>query len=179
MKLVDGLVVDATLTQLTLHIVQANLVELVDSNGDVNHLVGVADRLCDAEQYFAVVHLERHRDAELRKYAGYDVDQLHLAEQRLRADNIDITLVELAVATLLGAVSTPYGLNLVALERKDYLVLVLHDIARKGNGEVVTKTLLRNLRCLTKFILRELCAVVTRVEYLEEELVALVAVLAE
>ena len=65
---------------------------------------------------FAVVDLDGDTNAE----AGEDfVDNLHefdLIEERIGADNVGIALVELAITAFLRTVSTPYGLDLVALE---------------------------------------------------------------
>ena len=94
--------------------------------------------LGNAVEYLAVVQLQHHIDSEFAKYTLHNRNQLHLVHQRARADNIDIALVELTIATLLWAVSTPYRLNLITLEWECNLVLVLHDIASKRNGQVIS-----------------------------------------
>ena len=50
--------------------------------------------------------------------------------------NIDIRLRELAEATILGALTAPDLLDLVALERKVQLVGVLNDVARERHRQV-------------------------------------------
>ena len=127
----------------------------------------------------AVVHLQCHADAERLEYTLHDLHKLHLTQERLRADDIDIALVELAIATLLRTVGTPYGLHLVTLEGECNLVLVLHNVAGKRHREVVAQTLLRDLRGLTHLLIREVSSVVARIQDLEEQFVALVAILTQ
>ena len=115
----------------------------------------MSDRLGDAVEDFAVVHPERHADPQLSEDPLDDLDQFDLVEQRARADNIDIALVEFAVAPLLRPVGTPYGLDLVALERQRDLGAVLHDIPRKGNGQVVPQALFADFRRLPQLFIGE------------------------
>ena len=79
----------------------------------------------------------------------------------------------------MGAVGTPYGLYLVTLEGKYYFALMLNDISREWHGQVITQTLLAYLRCRAQLPVVETGCIVARVEYLEEEFIALVAVFAE
>ena len=139
----------------------------------------MADRLGDAVEDLAVVHLQRHADAQPAEDLVDDLHQLDLAEQRARADDVDVALVEFAVAPLLRAVGTPHGLDLVAFEGEGQLALVLHDIAGEGDRQVVAQPLLADARRLAHLVVRESGGVVARVENLEEELVALVAVFAQ
>ena len=61
---------------------------------------------------------------------------------------------------------------------------MLHNIACKRNGKVVAQTLLAQLCCkmeriaLHEFVVREFGEIVARIEHLEEQLVALLAILA-
>ena len=48
LKTLDGFSCDASLFQLGIHVVESNLVELVDSNGDINDLVGLTNHLGNA-----------------------------------------------------------------------------------------------------------------------------------
>ena len=133
------------------------------------------------------------------------IDQLHeldLVQQALAADHVRIALIELAVAALLRAIRTPHGLDLVAFEGEGDLVLMLHHVACKGHGEVVAQGLLgklggfylryhrshiiedcngefnrlRSILCLEFLI--HLLHKISAVEHLEDQAVALLAVLA-
>ncbi len=97
----------------------------------------MTDGLGNAVENLTVVHLQRDADAQLSKYPCHDLHQLYLIEQRTRADDIDIALVELAIAPLLWTVGTPYGLYLIALKGQYNLALVLYYVASKGHGQVV------------------------------------------
>ena len=112
----------------------------------------MADRLGDAEQDFAVVHLQRHADAQRPEHALDDLDQFDLAQQRAGADHVDVALVEFAVTAFLRPVGAPYGLDLVALEGERQFALVLYDIARERHREVVTEPLLADFRRLTHLV---------------------------
>src|SRR5205085_4485570 len=68
-----------------------------------------------------------------------------------------------------GAVCAPDGLNLVALEEARELVAVLGDDAREWDGQVITQSQIRFARAL----------VLAALEDFEDELVALLAVLAQ
>ena len=113
------------------------LVELVDSDGDVNQLVGLADDLGDAGKDFAVVDVYGDAYAEIGKDTTGHLHEVNLAEQRVGAYDVGIALVELAVASPLRTVGTPYGLHLIATEGQGELVAVHNDIAGEGDGEVV------------------------------------------
>ena len=126
-------------------LVETDLVEFVDSYGDVDNLVGRADHFGNAGEDFAVVDLDGDANTE----AGEDfVDNLHefdLIEERIGADNVGIALVELAIAAFLRAIGTPNRLDLVALEGEGELFAVLHDETGEGHGEIVAKSLLAEL----------------------------------
>ena len=179
MKSVDRRIVDTVFAQFGLHVVDTDLLQLVDRHRDVDHLVGMADRLGDAVENLAVVHSERHGDAQLAENALDDLHQLHLVQQRTRAHDVNVALVEFAVAAFLRPVGTPDGLDLIPLERQDDLALMLHDVAREGHREVVTQPLFADFRRLPQFVGCKSRRIVARIENLEQQLVALVAVFSQ
>ncbi len=79
----NGLVAYAPFAQFALDVVDAYLVEFVDSYRDVDHLVGMADSLGDAVENLAVVHLQGNRYAQLVEYSADDIYELHLAQKRV------------------------------------------------------------------------------------------------
>ena len=88
--------------------------------------------------------MQTHVDAETAIDFFHDLNQFQLADEAVRTDDIDVALIELAVASFLRTVCTPYRLNLEAFERKTEFLAVLNHITRKRNGQVVTQTFLRN-----------------------------------
>ena len=147
---------------------EPDLVEFVDGHGDVHHLVGSSADFCEPCEHLAVVDLQGDADAELAEDRVHDLHQFQFVQLGAGSDHVDVALVEFAVAALLRAVCAPHGLDLEALEREGNLVLVLHHVAGEGNGEVVTQALFRSLGGL-----------LAAVHHPEQELVSLVAVLAE
>ena len=57
-----------------------DLLEFVDGDRYVHHLVGMADGFGYAVEDLTVVHLERYVDAELAEDALHDLDKLHLVD---------------------------------------------------------------------------------------------------
>ena len=106
----------------------------------------MAANLGEPCEHLAVVDSQRHPDTEAAVDLVHDLDELELAELAAAADHIHVALVEFAVTALLGAVGAPHGLNLEALERQGYLVLVLDHVARERHREVIAQTLFANLR---------------------------------
>src|SRR5438067_1708857 len=100
---------------------------------------------------------------------AYGSELLDFNHRRRRADRIDVALVELAKPSAGGPVRPPDRLNLIALEELRQLVLVLRNHACERHGEIVPKREIRLPACL----------VLPAFEDLENELVALFAVLAE
>jgi hypothetical protein len=92
-----------------------------------------------------------------------------LDHRRVRSHRVDIALKELAEAALRRPVRAPDGLNLVALEELRQLVLILRDDPGERDGQVVPK---REVGLAGRLVLAAL-------ENLENELVALLAVLPE
>ena len=139
--------------------------------------------LCKSLKYFAVVYLYADIYIQFAEdLVGY-LYQLQFVYLGLAAYHIHIALVEFAVASLLRAVRSPYRLNLEAFEREGNLVLVLDNISCKWNGKVVAQSLLANLKG-EGIAVRELFSInsgkgLAGVEYLEEQLVSLVAILAK
>src|SRR5204863_10063823 len=85
------------------------------------------------------------------------------------ADAVNVALVELAEASARGAIRAPDGLNLVALEKPGELVAVLGDDARERDGQIIAERQVGLARAL----------VLAALEDFEDELVALLAVLAQ
>ena len=78
------------------------------------------------------------RDREGGQGLVHDQRDLDVVVQRERAvaDDVDIDLVELAEAALLGALSAPDLLDLVPLEGEVEDAGVIDDVAGEGDGEV-------------------------------------------
>src|SRR5215470_353185 len=57
----------------------------------------------------------------------------------INVDDINITLIELAVASLLWSLTSPCALHLVAFEREHEVMEMLCDVARHGNCQIVMK----------------------------------------
>ena len=108
-------------------------------------------------------------EPELGQRVGHRRAQLRFDDRRGRAERVDVALVELAEAPARRTVGAPHRLNLVALEQARQLRLVMRDDARERHGQVVAQ---REVRLPARLVLAAL-------EDLEDELVALVAVLAE
>ena len=182
LQLFDLLVGEAVAAQFVVHGIEADFIEFVDGHGDVHNLVGGSDDLGDARENLAVVDFDGHAHAEARKHGVDDLNQLHLVQQRVAADDVAVELVELAIAALLRTVGTPNGLILIALEGKLQLLAVHHHVACEGHGEVVAQALLAHFRrevhriALTQFLVADLRQTVAAVEHLEEQFVALLAV---
>ena len=164
----DGLGRKALFHHLLLHLLQADLVQFVDGDGDVHHPLGEAADLREAGEDLAVVDLQEHTHVQLGEHPVHDLDEFQFIDLGRGADDIHVALVELAVAALLGTVGPPDRLDLETLEREGYLVLVLDHEPGEGNREVVPQALLGRQGRLLAGVLDA-----------EQELVALVAVLSE
>ena len=105
----------------------------------------MTDGFCYSGQYLAVVQLDCHTDTELAEHHIYHLDKLYLIEQRVRAHNIGIALVKLAVTALLRAVGTPYGLYLETFERELQLLAMHHHEACEWYCEIVAETFFAEL----------------------------------
>ena len=109
------------------------------------NLLSLADNLSDTSQNLAVVDLDADAHTKLGEDGIHNLHQLYLVEKRIRANHIGITLIELTVTTLLRAVSTPYRLNLIALERHLEFFTMLDYVTGKRYSQVVAKSLFAEL----------------------------------
>ena len=113
----------------------------------IHYLVGLTYHLGYSSEYLAVVYLDAYTYAKAAEHGIHYLHELHLIEQRVAAHHIGIALIELPVASLLRAVGSPHGLNLIALEGQSQFVTVLHHIAGKGHCEVIAQSLFAEMRC--------------------------------
>ena len=142
MKFLNGRFADSIATQFLVDIVKTNLVEFVDCNGDIHDFIGFAYHFGNTRENLTVVDLDLHIDTQAGEHGVDNLHQFNLVEQGVAANNIGITLIELAIATTLRTVGTPYGLNLIAFERQLEFVAVHDNIACEGHGEVVAQSFL-------------------------------------
>lgn len=126
-------------------------------------------RLQQAEQRVPGVHQEAElRDAECREGIVESYDDFGIGQRRRRADDVEVALDELPEPSLPGAVRPPDRSDGVSLVRHGELAAVRRRGAGQGNREVVPQ---REIRLPARFVF-------ATAEDLEDELVALVAVLA-
>ena len=135
----------AFLQQFFVYIVNTYLVQFVYGYGYINNAFGLTNHFGYTCKDLSVVNVQRNADTEAAIHLLHNLNELHFAEQGVRAYHIHIALIELAVATFLWTVSTPYGLYLIALEGELYLLAMLHHEARKGYGQVVAQAFLADL----------------------------------
>ena len=121
--------------------VLGQLVELVDGPDRGGH-VGQPETPVEALDQLAVVELEAQR-RERQGVERLDHHPHHLdvvvEGQLVAPDDVDVGLVELAVAALLRSLSAPRGLDLVAAERELEVPGVLEDVARERHRQVVVE----------------------------------------
>ncbi len=120
------------------HGVGRELVELVDG-ADRGHDVGDTEPAVEALDQLAVVDLERQRgQGKCAERLHHHPHHLHVVVegQLVAADDVDVGLGELAVATLLRALAAPGRLDLEAPERELEVPGVLQHVAGEGDGEV-------------------------------------------
>jgi hypothetical protein len=121
-----------------------------------------------AREHLTVVESDSEvRESQSGQYVARGGEDFGFDDGRACADAVNVALVELSEAAARGAVCAPDGLNLVALEEARELVAVLRDDARERHRQVVTQS---EVGLARPFVLAAL-------EYLEDELVALLAVL--
>ncbi len=117
------------------------LVELVDG-ADRGGDVGDAEAAVEALDQLAVVDLERQR-RQRKGGEGLDHHPHHLdvvvERQLVAAHDVDVGLVELAVAAFLRPLAAPGRLDLVAAEGELQLAGVLQDVAGERHGQVVVQ----------------------------------------
>ena len=117
---------------------RANFVDFVH-RPDHGDWIGKPKSTVEALEYLAVVELDDERaDLQLGENLVGDARQLGIEVQRdpVRVDHVDVALRELAVASVLRALTTPHLLDLVTLEREVEVVEVLGHVAGEGDGQV-------------------------------------------
>ena len=125
------------------------LVELVDLPDRLGH-VGDPEPAVEALDQLAVVDLDRQpRQGEPGQGLDHHPHHLDVVVERqlVATDDVDVGLGELAVATLLGPLATPRGLDLVAPERELQVAGVLQDVAGERDGQVEVQAQLPTSRC--------------------------------
>ena len=173
-----GLFAEADGTQFVVDFVEANLVELVDGHRDVDNLVGFTDDFGNARKDFSVIDFDADANAETSEHLIDNLHQFNFIQERVGADDIGVTLIELAVASLLRTVGTPNRLNLETLERHLEFIAVLHHIACERHGEVVAQALFAEAcgeaggRVAAIVFSADAAAEIARVKNLEEQFVA-------
>ena len=158
--------------ELGRHAVGADLVELVERDERVAVLRGRARRrpsssAASSRRWFS--RIDEVAEPERRQHVADRGQQLGLDDRRRRSDRVDVALVELAEPAARRPIGAPHRLNLIALEELRQLVLVLRDDARERHRQVVAQ---REVGLAARLVLAAR-------EDLEDELVALFAVLAE
>ena len=111
----------------------------------------------------------RNRRSRARHHLADGGEDFDFDDGRRRSDRVDVALVELAKPAARRTVRAPHRLNLIALEELRQLVLILRDDASERHGQVVPE---RQVRLAGSLVLAPF-------QDLENELVALFAVLAE
>src|SRR5699024_8536534 len=121
--------------------VPADLVEFVDGSKRAFDVLE-PDSLVETLAHFAVVDRDSHRRhpdrPEFLEGRGDDDRHVRFVVERKFpvGDDVDISLEELAEATILGAFATPDLLDLVALEREVQLARILNHVTGKRNSEI-------------------------------------------
>ena len=81
LQLLDLLLGESILAQLSVDVVDAYFVELVDGNCDIHNLIGSSDDLGDTSEYLAVVYLDLHANAKTGEYRVDNLHELHLVNE--------------------------------------------------------------------------------------------------
>ena len=144
MQFLNSISGEALFFELFIYIVEAYFIEFVDSHSDINNFICGIYPFGETGKDFTVVNLHHHIDTEFGKRPVNHLYTFRLVNQGVGAHNIGITLEEFAVTPFLRTVGTPHRLYLKSLERESYLITVLHHIASKRHGKVVTKALFTN-----------------------------------
>ena len=122
-----------------------------------------------AVEHATVIQLDNEvAEAERRQHLADRAEDVGFDHGRRRADGVDVALVELAKPAARRTIRAPHRLNLIALEELRQLVLILRDDARQRHGQIVPK---REIGLAARLVLAAF-------QNLEDELVALLAVLA-
>ena len=177
-----GLLIEPFLAQLGVHVVEANLVELVDGDGNIDDFLGCADDFGNATEDFPVVEFHRHPYAEAGKHLVDETQQFHFVEEGVGAHHVGVALEKFAVTPLLRTVGPPHGLYLITFEGKREFAAVHDHETGKGHGEVITQTFLAEFRrqagrlTAGQLLVGEVGEEIARVQHLEEQFVTLFAV---
>ena len=135
----------AAFRQFLIHLLQANLVQFVDSHGDVHNLVRSTHHLGDTAEYLAVIQFQAHVHTQASIHLFHDLNQFQLAHEAVCTYHIHVALIELAVTAFLRTVCAPYRLNLITFEGETDVVSILRHKPRKRHRQVIAQTFLRNL----------------------------------
>ncbi len=131
------LIIQASLFKLSHYFIQTDLIQFVDSNGNINQFIGATTLLRQCRQYFSTINFYFDRYAELLKNGGINICQFYFIQQCITAYNICIALVEFTVTSFLRPVSPPNGLYLVTFKRHGKLAVIHGYVAGKGNSEII------------------------------------------
>ena len=143
----NGRIIKPFFFQLKANLFQADLVKLVNSNGDIGKLAGSPDCFCNTGKDLAVVEKCSGLNAQAKEHLVDDLQKFHFIEKGWTSDHIHITLEKFPVAAFLRTVGTPNRLDLVAFKGKNQFVLMLHHETGKGNSEIVAETFFRDMSC--------------------------------
>ena len=169
----------ARVAQLADDAVSADLVELVDGrkHGAPLRLAELGLRH-EAVEDAAVVDPQTHPlEVEGVEGLGDGLEDAGLRDDRGRAEEVDVALIEFAEAPALRPVRAPHGLDLVALEPPGQVVPVPRHDAGERHREVVAEPEVRQLR--DAGVGGQRGQALTPLQDAEDELVALVAILPE
>ena len=116
-----------------------DLFDLVDGTEDLLDLVGESEGGEEAAEHLAVIQTDGEiTDAELFENVVNDGGHFRVVEntELIVADDVDVALIELAEASLLGAFAAENLAHLIALEREGQIVIVRRHVARERYGQV-------------------------------------------
>ena len=166
-----GVARDTSLRQLSRYAVRTDLVQLVERDKRVSVVQRRDSRHAEqrSQQLPMIQSDDEVIEAKLDQRVRHGRAQLRFHHRRRRPKRVDVALIELAEPSTRGAIGAPYRLNLIAFEHSRQLALMLRDDAGERNREVVAK---RQIGLTAGLVLAAL-------EDLEDELVALFAVLPE
>ena len=83
--------------------------------------------------------MTKSRNPSALEDLGDRAEDLRVHDRRRRPDRVDVALVELAEPPARRPIGPPHRLNLIALEERRQLALILGDHASERNGQVVAK----------------------------------------
>ena len=138
-ELVGDRLGDAAFVEFFEDAVFADFVDFIDGDAEGFEVCSAASSGDKGIEELAVVESDaKGGEAEFLEGGIDDGEDLGIGEHGGATGDIDIALVEFAVAAFLGSVSAPDGLDLVAFE--GFIELSIHgEDAAKGDGEVVAK----------------------------------------